>query len=275
MKSLRSDFRASPVDSNFFSAEIVVNGESYFGVAPGKAGVDQPFSFEVGGIHRGSITARSRECQFDETKSYSNSSRVKFLVSKTNKRCLFSIFINPQFTEKEANKQSWRGVQGLLVFRQSNMAIVEAAQLRRGAYHIFNVEIKRPSRIYLKGCDTSYSSHHGPSRVAIELDSTDMDEKACVIDGFIKDDLGGTTDVVILISRFKDEFSRLPEPVIQHSNGSFKFSADRAVSIATFGNQLKFSPEGQFAGNGVLKLFTAQGRSAFCIIKDGEHKCFH
>jgi len=189
---------------------------------------------------------------------------------------LFSIFVSPQFSEKEADKQTWRGMQGLLLLRRSAFALVRAEQLRRGAFYTFTFDVQKRAKIYLRGCGTSYSAVHEPSSIHLELDSVDADGSPCVVDGFAKAS-DGIVDIGLLVTRFDDDFARLAEPVIEQTGGMFKVFADSSVSLISFDGQSVFGNEAKFMVKaGTLKLYTVKGRAAYCrVYNNGEYKCFH
>lgn len=275
--TLREDFRASPIDQGYFTAEIIVNRQHFFGVTSQQADTRQPFLFKVAGIHRGTIKVSSRECQFSEVKSYTNSEEVEFSVPDRGDRCIYAISVAPQFSSKESNKTMWRSLQGLLLLRRSPSVLLRAAQLRAGAFYVLEFSLKERSQIILRGCGFNFTSKQAAGPLSIEIETVDdLGDGLCVIDGFAKSVSGKIVDIALLLSRFKDDFAQLAKPRISITGGNFKVEADSAVSFMSFKGKGKFDNESSYyLSPGILRLYTSKGRYLFCDVKESGAVCFN
>lgn len=239
--------------------------------------MDQPFSFKVVGVHNGVITVKSRACNYDVSKAYKNFSEVTFEIPDWSPlRCLYEVFVDPFFSIEESGGVEWRGLTGILLIRRSKEAIISATQLRRGDLYTFSVNLKRKSRVYIKGCGFSYdlSSDAKPLKLEFYPD-LNLDQPVCVLDGVITSGLL-RTDISILLSVFANDFKKLSIPEINYKNPFLKIGAESSVSLINFNSLSLFSSKALFENKpGTLRLYTASGRFIFCQVGDKDFKCFH
>lgn len=273
---LRNDFRPSPLDTGYHSAEIIVSGEHYFGVTAQRADIGQPFVFEVGGIANGTIEITSTECNLQSKKTYTNFANVKFEVTSPAKRCLIQIFVFPQFTADQANKIQWRGLSGIILLRRSARTLARISQIRSGADFSVDLDLKEDSRVYLAGCGTRHDETVNRPMWSLRIESNLQSvTRQCVIDGFIKGK-SGITDVAILISRFSDDVQKLPIPEIKFNRRSFTVNGDASVAVIGFNGKAVYGSRAKFMNDtGLLRLYSVKGRSVFCEIGEGVAKCFN
>lgn len=274
--AIKNDIQNAAIDSRYHSAEIVVNGDHNLGIAAAKADPGRPFSFSVAGIHRGTITIRSKECGVDISQSYSGSALYPFTVDVKD-RCLFAISVFPDFTEKESNGIEWRGLTGVLAVRlTSNVAVVKAERLRFMNNALLDLELNERSRVYLRGCGFKHHLVHNPGLFSVEIkDNLNPEGGDCVVDGYAAGVSGRKLDLAILLSHYAIDFTRLPLPELKIGERSLTVSADSSVSFMSFGKENVFSNSHTFQGSeGVLRLYTNKGRYAFCVI-DRVAQCYH
>lgn len=271
---LRVDTNGSAIDSHYHSAEIVVNGDHNLGIAAARADVGQPFSFSVAGIYRGTITVKSKECGVDISRSYSETGLVPFTVSVKD-RCLFSISVFPDFSEDESNKIEWRGLSGVLAVRSSRKAFVKSERIRFISNALLEIDFEERTRVYLSGCGFKHHLIHPAGLFSIDVkDNLNPEGGECVVDGYAMGSSGTKTDLALLISHYDIGFNRLPIPELKVNRRSIAVVADSSVSFMAFNEQQVFSNNHRFSGTkGTLRLYTSQGRYAFCVI-DGGVQCY-
>lgn len=273
---LKEDFREAPLATGYKNAEIVINGQHHLGIATLKADVNQPFSFSVGGVHRGEISVSSEECEFSETKHYDGSGLTEFKIpASTFDRCLFNIFVTPQFTAKEADKIQWRGMHGVILVRKSKNALLRADQyIDKKLFH-YAFEVEPGSRVYLKGCGFDIDQK-------VKDDYFELDEKnynpnyemasgeVCIMDGFVKSKSGKILDLAFLWSSYSEELSKLSQPQIRILDGKLEVMADTAASLISFDGETIFKNQGKFeARTSVIRFYTSKGRYGFCDLVEG------
>ncbi|NJM09869.1 MAG: hypothetical protein HC883_02970 [Bdellovibrionaceae bacterium] len=272
---MNRDLYSSYIDVNYHSVEIIRDGSHYLGVAAFQADLSRPFSFQVVGLHRGTISIRSRECGLDETRYYSRTGPVSFLI-QPKERCLLSITMMPEFTIEESSGRPWRGLTGLILIRGSSNSDVRAVQLKFTSFYQYDFELSESSRLYLSGCgvsvNTIYRPGYGTEKI---LDEIDEDGGECVVDGFRLGAFGSRVDVALLLSRYGFGITRLAVPEVRFSGSHILVSADISVSWMSFNDEDLFANSARFKlASGVLRLYTSSGRSMFCLISRSEASCF-
>lgn len=277
--TLRNDFRESPLDNNYHSAEIVVQGQRHFGVASMKADENQPFSFSVVGIHRGVIRVKSNACRIDELRTYDSTDEVSFKFKLRGDRCLLDIFVEPQFTLKESDGVKWRGLSGVLLVR-ANAFMIAARQIQSDEVYSLSFDLLERTTLTVVGCGFRYSGVHDKGEATLDIESSfDYDDKICVLDGLMKSS-SSSKSFSILLSRYSSLVNRLPTPAFSFGGSDFGVVVDRSVSLMSFQGQDVFDIEHRFGVDiskpKVFRAFTAKGRYLFCnILSSSEVRCLN
>lgn len=272
---LKNDYKPAALDTGFHSADIIVNGQHNLGVAAAQADPGQPFYFRVGGIGNGFVRVTSEVCKFDQSKTYTKSQDVWFKVQPFGVRCLYRIFVQPQFTEDQAGKREWRGLSGVLLLRRTKApTILRAVQVESRKVFPLVIPAERGSKVFLKGC--SFSGESITASADLELDVDDFfSDDICVIDGFVKQK-DEVKAIAILVSRYEGTFMPLPEPEIKLTSTKIRVNADSSVSLLAFLSQEKFESSAEFKMEpGTLKGYTVKGRAFYCMVSEGVYKCLH
>lgn len=258
------------------NVEIFSGRERFFGAGMMKAGENQPFSFFVRGVHQGTVTAKSEECDFAEEKTYTGSEPVLFSVPSVKaKACLFSITVQPMFTEDISNGVKWRALTGLLAVRLDDREFQgRTLRLLPGRRVFFSFMDMKGSRFYLRGCGLKEDQ-------VLESESFHQDympklQDFCVIEGFVK---GKVQDITIsyLVLREDPELLKIPEPKVIFYRRSVHIEADENVSLISFRGEEVFSNRGSFDYDGsldVVSFFTTGGRAMFCVLRERQVECF-
>lgn len=275
---LKPDFAISPLEANYHSALIHTKDGFHFGVAMGKAEVNEVYSFEVRGIHRGTVRVSSNNCAFDQSKYYKNSEMVAFNVPMRRERCIFGISVTPQFSERESKFQSWRGVSGVLVLRRPFFSSrFQAVQERTDRSVALDFKTLTDSTLYLVGCGMSLKQEFRDFMQVRVPDSSKPND--CVIEAVIQNDKD--TDLfVFYISRFSPEFQKLSIPAILRERHKLIVEAESSVTymnfqgVASFGHSEVFDFDTGF--DKILLLYSSQGRVTYCNIKSSEEiECYN
>jgi hypothetical protein len=281
-QKLKTDNFPSALDSNYYSAELQINNKKYMGVAAVKVPSKEPFVFSVTGYHDGLIRAESEECGYSATQMYKNFSTVQFIMDmRGHDRCLVTIFVYPEFTEKLAGKIYWRGMKGLVAVVKDDRGFQGSANRIKGfSDYLVKLDVKRDAtRFFAKGCGDTIDKTFSKGKNIISTKAID-DEKnrVCILEGFLKGP--GVNDTVLVLSSHYDlDFVKLSIPKIVSEYRTLKVYAESNVSVMNFKGETVFGNEYVFThdsmDDGVLRMMTTQGRTMFCEVHGLEEpKCF-
>lgn len=270
---LRDDFLSSAIDSNYYSADLIIEGNNYKGISLVKAQDHEPFIFYVAGIYNGYINIKSNDCNIDQSKSYKNSALTSFVVDlKENDRCLISVNVFPQFEKEIANGFKWKSVKGLIAIKKEKYKQFnyQSYQVTKHIHILFPFSAEQDnSRVFIKGCGFKFDKTFNKGSHLIKISSNDLDfNSTCILEGFIKNKIQDES-VTILVTNYELGFRPLPEPHILFKNNKIEILADSNVSFISLGSQFLFSNVGELKleePEVIIRLYSIKGRTLSCKI---------
>jgi len=279
---LREDYLQSPLDSNYYSADIKIGENNYNGIALAKAEANEPFIFYVGGIYSGTIEVKSIDCNIDLKKTYSNSSYTSFVIDmKENKRCLFSINIFPYFEKEISNGIKWKSIKGLVALKKEKY-LYNYYQYQISDQESFMIPFtvqENDSRVFIKGCNYKHDKKYLKGTYTVTIKSSEIKvDDTCIMEGFIKSKKQNES-VTVLVTKYKFSFKALPEPEITINDKTFDILADHNISFIGLGSKSVFSNYGKFLFDQeqeIVRLYSVQGRTLACKVnkEKKDYECF-
>lgn len=266
-KKITQDQFPSAIDSNYHSVLFEKDEMKFFGHLIIKAPTSGPFSFKVFTIHKGTVSLKSSECGINTVQSYLNSSIVEFTLNPSKTRCLFSVLVMPDFTEKESGGVKWKSLSGLVLMkRDSNQFSGNSHLILSNDFSWFTLNIEdQAARVFYKGCGYGENKTYKQGSHPVFISPK---EKDCVIEGFIKGQKQNET-IMELVSVYDKDFMKLPFPQLSRLGKEFTIEASSQVSliilngVSYFKNTLNLeNPSFPME----VRFYSSAGRAVYCSI---------
>lgn len=276
---LRPDSSKSAIDYNYHVALLNVSpcSKKSVGVNFCKAPRNGGFALEVLGVYRGRIDVASKNCQFEQSKYYVGTRFVRFDIPyKGFDKCLFSVFVDPEFADEELDGVVYAGLKGVLLIRFDE-SVLGASQNYESK--IFNLTVPQKfvgGLIQMDSCGARLIGEHiTQSTLPVELQT--LPNGICVLDGLITKPSLGVYGFSYLLSVIDKNYDSLPLPLIRIKKDRVYFHAPYQVSLVSMNESAVFSREGSFdyKDNSVMAFYATSGRVVYCFLKDRGVECLH
>lgn len=288
------DQAVDPINANYPSAELRVNGEPYFGMAITSILENESLDklkLEVRGLFEGTIQINSKNCNISQTFTYKGDHFHPFsLTGNAERSCIISIAVYPkikQFEDKLIPSPVFKGEIFVKVLKdKSNPWVGQSSRIQEKDSDVLDIQTELDEDkvdVLISGCDSKsvFSQDiYGGRFVVNSRDFMDSStKKTCYVEGALvfEKSVRSFSWVFHIYDQF---FAPLPLPSITNvSPGEDIFLFDESVSILFFDEEAFFTNQYQFKFDEskphTVRGISSKGRIAICdwLISEKQWEC--
>jgi len=279
--TLREDPSKPAVESDFYTAEGLVQGERFRGtkiISVEKGQLLTSIDFKIQGLFSGAVKIDSNNCRLNTAVRYKDSALVPVpLNGVADKSCVVTFLVTPEYPRQRNQAVVVHGLKGALAIKvrePSDAWIGREVVLPVSGEKTLEFDLREnfPVQVFFDGCGISYSAVLAPQDGVIRIPVNDISVRSqglCVASGIVVSQEYEDLFLDIVVARHSDDFIDLPKPVVRFDGSKICLSSDAVVSFLMSDKESSNCTSKCFSSTSLVRGVTVKGRTFVGEVKGG------